>query len=103
MDPAALGLDLDRIPICAACLSFVSMSLDDPREARHWCVEMTPFLWEEGLREPALEAVRRSGDEQALADLEARGGRSRTARAIVMELARQQDEQAKRRWQAMQN
>ena len=103
MNPAELGLDVDRIGICQACLSFVSMSLKDPKEARHWTHEMTPFLWEEGLRKPALEAVRRSGDAEALADLEAKGGRSKTARAIVMYLAIQQDERARRRWQAMQN
>lgn len=103
MDVSKLGLDVDRIPICQACLSFVSMSLDDAEETAHWCLEMTPALWEEGLREPALDAVRRSGDADALADLETNGGGSETARAIVMELARQQDERAKRRWQAMQN
>lgn len=103
MDPAALGLDLARIPICPACLSFVSMSLDDPKEARYWSFQMTPHLWQEGLREPALEAVRESGDAAALADLEAKGGRSKFARAIVMELARQQDERSKRRTKAMQN
>lgn len=103
MNVSDLGLDIDRLPICQACLSFVSMSLDDPKEARHWCFEMTPAIWDEGLREPALEAVRKSGDAEALADLETWGGRSKTARAIVMELARQQDERAKRRWQAMQN
>lgn len=103
MDPAQLGLDVDRLPICPACLSFVSMSLEDPKEARHWCFQMTPAIWDEGLREPALEAVRRSGDAAALADLESKGGRSKTARAIVMELARQQDEHVRRRWAAMQN
>ena len=103
MDVADLGLDVDELPICQACLSFVSMSLDDPKEARHWTYEMTPFIWEEGLREPALAAVRAAGDLAALADLEARGGRSKTARAIVMELARQQDERSKRRWRAMTN
>jgi hypothetical protein len=103
VDPARLGLDVDRIPICQACLSFVSMSLKDPKEARHWTFQMTPQLWEEGLREPALDAVRRLGDRAALADLEAKGGRSKTARAIVMHLARQQDERARRRFQAMLN
>ena len=103
MDPADLGLDVDRIGICQACLSFVSCSLADPKEARHWTFEMTPFIWEEGLREPALDAVRKLGDAEALADLETKGGRSKTARAIVMHLARQQDERARRRWQAMQN
>ena len=103
MDPAQLGLDVDALPICQACLSFVSFALEDPKEARHWCFEMTPFIWEEGLREPALAAVRRAGDAEALADLEAKGGRSTYARAIVMELARQQDERSRRDWQAMQN
>ena len=103
MDPAQLGLDVDSLPICQLCLSFVSMSLRDPKEARHWCFEMTPWIWDEGLREPALDAARRSGDAEALADLEAKGGRSKYARAIVMELARQQDERAKRMWRAMQN
>ena len=64
---------------------------------------MTPQIWEEGLREPALEAVRRFGDDAALADLEANGGRSATARAIVLYLAQQQKERARRWWQAMQN
>ena len=103
MDPAQLDLDVDQIGICQACLSFVSMSLEDPKEARHWTYEMTPFIWEEGLKEPALEAVRKLGDAEALADLEAKGGRSKTARAIVMHLAKQQDERARRAWQAMQN
>ena len=103
MDLAQLGLDVDRIGICQACLSFVSCSLDDPKEARHWTYEMTPNIWEEGLREPALDAVRKLGDAAALADLEAKGGRSKTARAIVMYLARQQDERARRRWRAMMN
>lgn len=103
MDPADLGLDVDRIPICQACLGFVSMALDDPKEARRWTFKMTPFIWAEGLREPALEAVRRSGDAAALADLEANGGRSKTARGIVMHLACQQEERAKRWLQAMRN
>jgi hypothetical protein len=103
MDPADLGLHVDCIGICQACLSFVSCSLDDPKEVRHWTYEMTPLIWEEGLREPVLEAVRRLGDAEALADLETKGGRSKFARAIVMHLARQQDKRARRRWQAMQN
>ncbi len=103
MDVTHLDLDVDRIGICQACLSFVSCSLGDPKEARHWTYEMTPFIWEEGLREPALEAVRRLGNVEALADLEAKGGRSKTARAIVMHLARQQDERARTRWKAMRN
>lgn len=95
MDLAELGLDVDRIGICQACLCLVST----PRDA----VKMTPILWEEGLREPALAAVRKLGDAAALSDLEANGGRSKTARAIVVHLAEQQKERARRWWQAMQN
>jgi hypothetical protein len=95
VDPAELGLDVDRIGICQACLCLVETKRDT--------IRMAPILWEEGLREPALEAVRRSGDVAALADLEANGGRSATARAIVFFLAEQQKERARRWWQAMQN
>lgn len=93
-----LAAELDiglEIPICHACLSFVSLALDggDPvdvaREARY----ITPYLWVEGLSEPALEAVREAVDRgvryasAGLADLEHRGGRSSLARAIVVRLA----------------
>lgn len=92
---ARLDLDVDRIPICIACLSIVSMPLGhgDERTARREARTMAPILWHEGLAEPALAAVRRAGDESvpgavaALADLERDGGHSATARAIVLRLA----------------
>lgn len=95
MDPAQLGLDVDRLPVCQACLCLVETKRD--------AVTMSLQIWDEGLREPALDAVRRLGDDAALADLETNGGRSATARAIVFYLAQQQEERAKRWWQAMQN
>ncbi len=87
-----IGLE---IPICYACLSFVSVALDDgdPVEAARQARHMTPYLWEEGLAEPALAAMRRACERgvpyarAGLADLEQRGGRSGVARAIVLRLA----------------
>jgi hypothetical protein len=90
-----LDLDLDDIPICLACLSFVSMAIDggDERDVRGQLNRITPDLWAEGLAQPARLALGRArergvaGAEAALADLEKRGGRSLTAQAIVYRLA----------------
>jgi hypothetical protein len=92
---AALDLDLSRTQVCYACLSFVSSPLEkgDLRAARGWARRMTPSIWEEGLAEPALAAVRKARDAglrgagDALAELERTGGRSAVARAIVLRLA----------------
>jgi hypothetical protein len=89
-----LDLDLDT-GICHACLSFVSFALDegDPVEIARQIRRMTPDLWQDGLAEPALAAVRRACElgvpdaEAALADVEARGARSSVARSIVRRLA----------------
>jgi len=90
-----LDLDLDDIGICLACLSFVSMAIDrgDEREIRGETNRMTPELWAEGLALPARLALERArkhgipGADTALADIEARGGRSPVAKAIVHRLA----------------
>lgn len=103
---AALDLDLERMHICLACLSFVSGSLcdGDEREARSWTRRLTPLIWEEGLAESALAAVRkacRDGLRRAdvcLADLEARGGRSVVARAIVLRLGAELAERERTAW-----
>jgi len=89
-----LDLDLDA-GICHACLSCVSLALDegDPLEIARQIRRMTPDLWDDGLAEPALAAVRRacefgvSDAEAALADLDRHGGRSSVARSIVRRLA----------------
>jgi hypothetical protein len=64
----------------------------------------TRDLWDDGLDGPALGAARRAaargtrGAAEALADLEARGGRSVVARAIVLRLAEELSREAKRKW-----
>jgi hypothetical protein len=108
---AALDLDVDRIPICQACLSFVSMPLGhgEEREAKREARKMAPFLWREGLAEPVLEAVRRARDRgvplaaEVLDELQQGGWQSFVAREIVLHLARQQEHRARLRRQAMLN
>jgi hypothetical protein len=89
-------LDVGLEGVCAACLSFVSIALDhgDPADVARELRRMTPDIWADGLEAHALASVRRAVElgvvdaDAALADLEARGGRSVTARAIVLKLAR---------------
>jgi hypothetical protein len=90
-DRLDVGLDID---ICYACLGFVCHALDDPpRALLGVLLQFTPYLWAEGLAEPALAAARRACElgvpyaREALADLEERGGRCRVARALVLRLA----------------
>ncbi len=89
-----LELDLDA-PLCHACLSFVIFALDrgDARGIASEVRRMTSDLWNEGLAEIALGAVRRAVDagipdaDAALADLERNGRHSAVARSIVKKLA----------------
>ena len=101
---AQLDLSLSETPVCLPCLSFVSASVraDDRNDAWRWAKEMAPLIWEEGLAEPAFDAVR-GAVEQGVADadacvedLTARGGRSVVARAIVMRLAEELAEEERR-------
>jgi hypothetical protein len=91
---ARLDLGLADVP-CLLCLSLVADALEEgqPHGITGALLRVTPDLWHEGLDGPALAAVRRARDAgtpyagRALADLEAGGARSRTARAIVRRLA----------------
>jgi hypothetical protein len=95
-----LDLDVDRLPICLACLSIVSMRIDEGNQQRidQALQQMTPDIWAEGLELPAwtaLEAARDrgvEGAEEAIADVLERGAHSTAARAIVRLLAEQQAE-----------
>jgi hypothetical protein len=97
-----LELDVDRMPICLACLSIVSMQLEggNQRKINGAVQSMTPDLWAEGLELPAwtaLEAARDRGvpgAEEAIGDVLERGCRSTVARAIVRLLAEQLAERA---------
>jgi hypothetical protein len=94
---AALELDVAETPICYACLSFVSFPLDsgDTAQARREARRVAPDIWDEGLAEPALDALRKAVAEgvldadHALRDADAARGRSAVARAIVFRLAAQ--------------
>src|SRR5262245_16301599 len=98
-----LDIDLARTPICRACLSFVSMTLDKDdggREARGWAHRLSRDLWEEGLEAPlhgALERARIAGDAAATAaleDVEARGWRARIVPEVIMRLGVELKEEA---------
>src|SRR5437867_13157090 len=88
---AKLDVHVHEIPICLPCLSFVVFPLDsgDERELRRATLHFTPILWEEGLAEPARQALERAqrrgikDAERAAADVEKRGGRTPAARARV--------------------
>ena len=94
---AALDLDVAEMPICYACLSFVSWPLHDERraEARRAARRVAPDLWDEGLEQPALDALRCAADagvpdaKLALLDAQTNRGRSAIAPAIVFRLATQ--------------
>ena len=91
---ANIDVPLDS-SVCSACLGMVSIALDfgDAKDVAHELRRMTPDLWGDGLSEIALAAVREARDrgvagaDLALAELEAGGGRSAVARAIVRKLA----------------
>jgi len=59
---AKLDVHVHELPICLPCLSFVAFPLDsgDERELRRATLHFTPILWEEGLAEPARQALERA-------------------------------------------
>jgi len=102
VDDLVAKLDLgDAIRrVCWPCLSFVAFPVGDgdERKARREAQKMAPILWDEGLREPALRALRDAkrrgvpGAAEALSNAGTVGGRSSVAIAIVLRLAGELDE-----------
>jgi hypothetical protein len=100
---ARLDLNVHDTPICLACLSFVAVPIGsgDEAEAARSARRMAPDLWAEGLEQPVRLALRRARDagvpdaDAAILDVEARGPRSATVRAIVLRLGRDLDEHAR--------
>ena len=96
-----LDLNVHDLPICLACLSFVSTSLGDERKARSWARRMAPDLWAEGLEQPVRLALRQAQGSgvpraaEALANVRARGPRGVVVQEIVLHLGRQLDEHAR--------
>ena len=100
---ARLDLNVHDMAICLACLSFVAVPFGsgDEAEATRWARRIAPDLWAEGLEQPARLALRRAREAgvpdagAALADVEARGPRSVTVRAIVRRLGADLAERAR--------
>jgi hypothetical protein len=94
----ALGLRLNDLSVCQACLTFVSLPLDQGRdqEAAGASRRLAHEFWSEGLALPlqaALERARKrgvAGAAEAIADVEQRGWRARIVPAVIRELAGQQ-------------
>jgi hypothetical protein len=97
-----LGLDVDDLPICHACLSFVVFAIEsgDEREIRRWTNRMAPDLWAEGLEQPVRLALKRAvkrgvaGAAEALTEVDRNGPYGHTVRAIVRRLGVQLSERA---------
>jgi hypothetical protein len=99
------SLDLEPCfrQVCHACLSVVSFPIGhgDERLARREARVMARDLWDDGLDEPLLRALRDACErgvpaaEQALADVEAARSRSAVTVAVVLRLARELDRRTK--------
>jgi hypothetical protein len=97
-------LELDLHRVCPLCLCFVVDPLErrDAEGVARALRRMTPDIWDDGLAEQALSAMRGLVDadvphaREALAELEQSAGRSRVARAIVRRLAGELSEALRR-------
>jgi len=93
-----LVLDYATVPICLACLTFVSFPLDlgEEAEARSQARDLRSHLWEDGLAEVtqlALEQACERGVEraaEAMRELDRSGPRSELVTAVILRLAHAQ-------------
>lgn len=101
---AALGLRSERLELCPMCLFGVACALrsGNKRELRSALGFFTELLWDEGLEEPLRAALGRArvarvpGAEEVTREIEERGPRSSFIEAVVLDLVRQQLEDAER-------
>lgn len=90
-----LELDYATMPICLACLTFVSFPLDlgEERKARREAAALAQDFLEEGLEgslRSALERARERGVDraaEAMRELDRLGPRSELVTAVVLQLA----------------
>lgn len=88
-----IRVDASSPGVCPMCLALVAYEVDhgDARSIAGCITSAAPLLWDEGLGEVVVEAVRELHSdalaEEALADLAQRGARSAIFRETVRRLA----------------
>ena len=93
-----LDLDYGAVPICLACLTFVSFPLDlgREREARAEAAALRLDFWAEGLADPTRRALERACERgidraaEAMREIDHLGARSEIVTAIILRLAHAQ-------------
>ena len=105
---ASLDVGVGSHGVCCACLSLVAMELEagDGRVIAGRITAIAPTLWAEGLGDEvrgALERSRAAAAPEALRDLDKRGFRSRSFRAVVRRLAEELEEDMRRSYLASLN
>lgn len=91
----AAEIDLDGVPVCAACLLELAWEIRDGRTpSRGLVTRTTDWIWMESgkdIREAVVRArmEERPFAEEALRDLELNGWRSKFAETVVLRLGRE--------------
>ena len=103
---SVLEVDYRTVPICLACLTFVSFPLDlgDEEKAGREAVALGPHFWEDGLADAVWASLEQACERrvdraaEAIRELERLGPRSELVAAIVLRLAHAQVEEMRARW-----